>query len=275
MDKNHIVSFPNQLEINKIHCIDGIKGMKQLDNNSVDLTVTSPPYDNLRDYKGYKFDFKNIANELFRVLKLGGIIVWIVGDATINGSETGTSFKQALYFKEIGFNLHDTMIYEKTGASYPSINRYYQIFEYMFILSKGIPKTINLLKDKRNKWAGQENFGIRSKRNKNGILYKSEKTIVSEFGIRNNIWKYASGYGYSAEEDIAYDHPAIFPEQLAEDHILTWSSKGDLILDPMCGSGTTCKMAIRNQRNFIGFDISPEYVEIANKRISKVQRSMF
>ena len=265
------------LELNKIYCMDCLEGMKLLPNECIDLTVTSPPYDNLRTYNSYieqwSFEkFQAIAKELYRVTKQGGVVVWIVGDATINGSETGTSFKQALYFMECGFNLHDTMIYLKNGASFPAgknSNRYSQVFEYMFVFSKGKPTTANLLKDKPNKWAGSSTFGVSSNRQKNGGIKKGSKRTVGEFGYRNNVWEIPNGKGYSASDDIAYEHPAIFPEALAEGHILTWSNEGDLVLDPFMGSGTTAKMALLNNRHFIGFEISEEYCKIAEKRIQK------
>ena len=241
-------------------------------SDCIDLTITSPPYDNLRTYKGYTFDFENIAKQLYRITKPGGVVVWVVGDATIKGSETGTSFKQALYFKEVGFNLHDTMIYEKNSMSYPSSNRYTQIFEYMFIFSKSKPKTINLIKDKKNKWAGHSNWGNPSQRNKNGELISSPKRVVNELGIRNNIWRFNTGKGFSASDKIAHQHPAIFPEQLAKDHIISWSNPGDFVLDPMCGSGTTCKMTKQLNRKYIGIDISQEYIELAQKRLENTER---
>ena len=201
----------------------------------------------------------------------GGIIVWIVGDSTINESESGTSFVQALTFKKFGLNLHDTMIYQKNGPSYPSQNKYYQVFEYMFIFSKGRPKTFNPLRDRKNKWYGQKWSSKRSRRNKKGELknapfYMSES---GELGIRFNIWKYNRGAGYSTKDEIAYQHPAIFPEKLAEDHILSWSNEGEIIMDPMCGSGTTCKMARLTKRDFIGIDINSDYCKIAEKRLAQ------
>ena len=240
------------IETNKIYNMDCVDGLKLLDDESVDLTVTSPPYDNLRTYNGFTFDFETIAKELYRVTKQGGVVVWVVGDQTKNGSESGTSFRQALYFKEIGFNLHDTMIYEKNSSTFPSnpySNRYTQIFEYMFVLSKNTPKTINLLIDKKNNWAGYKDFS--------GVL----KNEVPELSPRNNIWKFVTSFNDKT------DHPAIFPEQLAQDHIISWSNENDLILDPFMGSGTTAKMARLNNRNFIGFEISKEYCELAEKRI--------
>ncbi|MBU5486456.1 site-specific DNA-methyltransferase [Clostridium sp. MSJ-11] len=254
------------LEFNKIYNMDCSHGLSLLDDNSIDLTVTSPPYDNLRNYNGYTFDFENIAKELYRVTKNGGVVVWVAGDATIKGSETGTSFKQALYFKEVGFNLHDTMIYEKNGCAFPSKNRYYQTFEYMFILSKGKPKTVNLIKDRKNKWG--KPWGKQSRRNKEGKLKEVDNYDSAEFGVRFNIWKINNGYGYSAKEKIAYEHPAIFPEQLAKDHILSWSNEGDIVLDIFMGSGTTAKMCIDTNRQYIGFEISEQYCNIAYNRLS-------
>lgn len=267
------------LEINKIYNMDCLEGMRKLPSSCIDLTVTSPPYDNLRDYNNevtWNFEkFKEIAKELFRITKPGGVVVWVVGDATINGSETGTSFRQALYFKDVcGFKLHDTMIYLKNGASFPAgknSNRYSQVFEYMFVFSKGKPATANLLKDKPNKWAGSSTFGVSSNRQKNGRIKKGSKRTVGEFGYRTNVWEIPNGKGYSASDDIAYEHPAIFPEQLAEDHIISWSNPGDIVLDPFLGSGTTAKMALLNNRNFIGFEISEEYCEIAEQRISQIK----
>lgn len=236
----------------------------------VDLVVTSPPYDGLREYNGYSFPFEETANELLRVCKGGGVIVWIIGDETVNGSESGTSFRQALYFKEIGFNLHDTMIYEKNGPAYPASeksNRYSQVFEYMFVFSKGKPATANLIKDKKNRWAGSKTFGANSERLTSGEIRKREGYVIQDVSYRNNIWKVNNGFGYSSQDEIAFQHPAIFPESLAADHINTWSNPGDLVYDPFGGSGTTAKMAHLLNRRWILSEISPEYCEIARKRL--------
>ena len=244
---------------------DCLEIMRQLPDGCIDLTVTSPPYDNLRDYEGFTFDFENVAEELYRITKDGGIVVWVVGDATIKGSETGTSFRQALYFKHIGFNLHDTMIYEKNSFSMPDTVRYYNIFEYMFILSKGKPKTLNLLKDKKNRWGGSESFGKGGNRDKS----KCKVITVNEYGMRNNIWRYNTGKGFSSKEAVASKHPAIFPDKLAEDHIISWSNEGDIIFDPMLGSGTTIKMAQQLNRTGIGCETSSEYEGIIKERIKQ------
>ena len=262
--------------INKIINEDSEKALKNLPVNCVDLTVTSPPYDDIRDYKGYNFTdsaLDSIIRELFRVTKLGGVVVWVVGDATINGSESGTSFRQALKFMEAGFKLHDTMIYEKNTSSFPAKrtgNRYTQIFEYMFVFCKDKIKTSNLICDKPNKWAGHTNWGKNTNRLKNGELQEtSDIKPVPDFSPRNNIWKYNIGKGFNSSEKESHEHPAIFPEQLAEDHIMTWSNEDDVVLDPFSGSGTTCKMAKKNKRKYIGIDISEDYCKLAEKIIAK------
>ena len=259
------------MEVNKIYNCDCLEGLKQLEPNSIPLTVTSPPYDDIRTYQGtctWNFDiFKSIANELYRVTKPGGIIVWVVGDATVNGGETGTSFKQALYFQEIGFKIHDTMIYEKNSSSFPArrdSKRYTQIFEYMFVFSKGkIRNDITLIADKKNKWAGHINWGSNTQYNKDGDMVTTNNIKpVPEFSMRNNIWKYNVGFN-----DKLVKHPAVFPEQLAEDCILSWSIEGDTVLDPFMGSGTTAKMAMLNNRNYIGFELNEEYYNGILKRL--------
>lgn len=261
---------------NKIICNASENCLKLIPNNSIDLVVTSPPYDDIRDYKGFQFNdniLQTIIKELYRILKKGGVIVWVIGDATVNGSESGTSFRQALKFIECGFKLHDTMIYEKNTSSFPAKrngNRYTQIFEYMFIFSKDKPKTVNLICDKANKWAGHTNWGKNTNRLKNGELQEtSDIKPVPEFSPRNNIWKYNIGKGFNSSDKESHKHPAIFPEQLAEDHILSWSNEGDLVLDPFSGSGTTCKMAKKNKRNYIGIEISDEYCKLSEEILMK------
>jgi DNA modification methylase len=253
------------LPLNTIYNQDCLEGMKLLDDNSIDLTVTSPPYDNLRTYNGFSWDFEGIAKELYRVTKEGGVVVWIVGDATIDGSETGTSFRQALYFKEIGFNLQDTMIYEKNGAGAVGSNKcYIQNFEYMFVFSKGKINTFNLIRDRKNKVVGK----MTTNTNRDKFNVDTERKYVEietkEYGRRFNIWKYNQTAGH---DKYSKQHSAPFPEQLAQDHIISWSNEGDIVLDPFMGSGTTAKMAILNNRQYIGFELSKKYCDLANKRI--------
>lgn len=262
------------LELNKIYCGDCLTIMKEMEDKCIDLTVTSPPYDNLREYKGYTFDFEGIARELFRITKDSGVVVWVVGDATKDGSETGTSFKQALYFKEIGFNLHDTMIYEKENYVPLNHNRYEQCFEFMFVISKGPPKTFNPIKipTKIKRSHGATSTPSESQ-NQNGSMSGARlnrKVTVQYSKIKNNIFRYKVGLNNSSNDPFVFQHPATFPERLAEDHIRSWSNEGDTVLDPFSGSGTTAKMAKINQRNYIGIDISQEYCAIAEKRLEKV-----
>ncbi|NIL33287.1 DNA-methyltransferase [Bacillus thuringiensis] len=259
--------------LNEVHNIDCLEGLRLLPDNHIDLTVTSPPYDDLRIYNGYSFDFENIAKELYRVTKQGGIVVWVVGDRTNNGSETGTSFKQALHFKELGFNLHDTMIYMKDSISFPDKTRYYQIFEYMFIFSKGKPKTINLIKDRENKWHDGKKRIKGHYRNSDGEIKRHNKeNLLQPYGVRFNVWRVSTGCNKSSKDKIAFKHPAIFPEKLAEDHILSWSNPGDIVLDPFMGSGTVAKMALLNDRNYLGYEISEEYCnEIIKPRLEGIE----
>jgi site-specific DNA-methyltransferase (adenine-specific) len=360
----------SSLPLNTILRGDSVEKLRNMPEESIDMVVTSPPYDDIRFYSdeftaafgktvqdfesesafkkalnsfrkekisekltannGYSFPFESIADELYRVTKPGGVVVWVVGDAVAKGSESGSSFRQALYFKDIGFNIHDTMIYEKNGTSFPARrdgNRYSQIFEYMFVFSKGKPKTHKLICDKPNKWTGwgsfndrfnfdsiEENFsesekqnlfslirkalksmgysetqegltiddegfdfkkvdyskigvGISTMRGKDGNLKSRVQKPVPEFSPRNNIWKYNTGKNFSTKDTIAFEHPAIYPETLAEDHILTWTEPGDVVLDPFVGSGTTTKMAHLNGRKWIGIDISEKYANLARERM--------
>ena len=256
------------IDINKNYNESNLETMAKMPDCFVDLTVTSPPYDGLRTYNGYSFPFEDIAKDLFRITKDGGVVVWIVGDATVKGSETGTSFRQALFFKEVGFDLFDTMIYAKPPRGAVGNNKtYWQTFEYMFILSKGKPKTINLINDRKNKESRKGDSG--TKRLENGDLLKVKRGGYSEYGRRTNIWEYGIGKGQSTKDNIAFEHPAIFPENLANDHIISWSNVNDLIYDPFMGSGTTAKMSILNNRNWIGSEISNEYCNIIEERIKK------
>lgn len=257
-----------EYKLNEMYNEDCLIGLKKIPDKCIDIVVTSPPYDNIRQYNGFVFDFENVAKELYRTLKDGGVIVWVVGDQTINGSESGTSFRQALYFINLGLNLHDTMIYSKGKVIFPDETRYHQSFEYMFVFSKGKPKTINLIKDRKNKCEGS--WGKRSFRQTDGTLKQKDKIVLEEYGVRFNIWEIMSGFGNSTRDNEAFEHPAIFPERLANDHIISWSKEEDVVLDPFMGSGTTAKMARINNRNYIGFEISKEYCEIAKKRLSQM-----
>ena len=257
------------MELNKIYCGDNCDLLGELPRECIDLVVTSPPYDDLRTYGGHTWDFYGVAWQLKRVLKLGGVIVWVVADATIKGSETGTSFRQALYFKEIGFNLHDTMIYSKgaQGGAKGSQYCYTQSFEYMFVLSVGKPRVINLIQDRKSIYY-KEGLKKSTMRRPNGDRIPF-KVPLKEYGKRTNVWEIRGGYMVGSTDKLSFQHPATFPEQLATDHILSWSNEGDTVLDPFTGSGTTCKAAKELGRNFLGFEINPEYCKIAERRIAQ------
>ena len=241
--------------------------LKELSDDSIDLVVTSPPYDNLRTYDdtmecwGWD-DFTETANELCRVLKPGGVIVWVVGDATLNGSETGTSFRQALYFKEIGLNLHDTMIYNKENYTPLTHNRYEQCFEYMFVFSKGKPRVFNPIKIDCKFGGKVEKYRKTQTDKKQAIRPRvdDEYRVTSDLKIHPNIFTYTCG-------QVRSGHPAAFPDGLARDMILSWSNEGDTVLDPFMGSGTTGRFANALGRDFIGIEIVPRYFEIAKDRI--------
>jgi site-specific DNA-methyltransferase (adenine-specific) len=247
---------------------DCLERMKEIPDASVDLVVTSPPYDNLRDYNGYSFEFEKIAMELTRVIKDGGVIVWVVGDATIKGSESGTSFRQSLYFKDVcRLNLHDTMIWNKGEFSAVGAlkTRYAPVFEYMFIFTKGKLATFNPIKDKPNKGAGRIISGNIRQADGTTKRMSSSGSVISEFGQRFNIWEMP---GVKSRKDTR--HPAPFPIALATDHILSWSNPGDIVLDPFLGSGTTGVAALDLDRRFIGIEISEEYFQIAQSRLQTI-----
>lgn len=254
-----------KIELNQIYCGDCVDIMNEMlkSNVQVDLTITSPPYDNLRKYNGsidWSFEkFKLVAEYLYKITKDGGVVVWIVNDATINGSETGTSFKQALYFKEVGFNLHDTMIWRKTNPM-PAVKtkRYFACFEYMFVFSKGVPKTFNPIMVDCKLGGKIYNSTCKNIGGENGRTKKN--FVLNKQRYKDNIWEIAVAQNKTG-------HPAVFPEKLAEDHILSWSNENDLIFGPFIGSGTTAIVAKRLKRNYIGSDIDSIYATMANNRV--------
>ena len=252
---------------------DCLDKMKDIPDQSIDLVLTSPPYDNLRTYKeslNWNFEiFQKVANELNRVTKKGGVIVWVAGDATVKGSETGSSFKQALYFKEIGLNLHDTMIYQKNSYPFPPNNRYYQQIEYMFVISKGSPKTFNGLRVPTT--YRKDTSEISTTRQKDGTTKAMKYQKGKADRLMDNIWPLNTGFMRTTKDKEAYKHPALFPDELAKRHIVSWSNEGDTVLDPFMGSGTTGKQAKLLNRNFIGIECVEEYFKIAQERINKVE----
>lgn len=249
--------------LNQIICGDNVEVMRQMPDKCIDLTVTSPPYDNLRTYNGFSFNFEEVAQELYRITKDGGVVVWVVGDETKRFCESLTSFKQAMFFVEdCRFNLLDTMIYYKQNyaPAYPNLKRYANQFEYMFVFSKGRPNAFNPLRvpkiENRN--------GMSGFRQRDGSIKRKKITTEGDTKEASNVWSYAVGFK-------SLGHPAPFPEQLAKDHIISWSNPGDLVFDPFLGSGTTAKMALLTGRNYLGCDISEEYCEIARRRVEQAQ----
>jgi DNA modification methylase len=266
------------MKMNKIYNESCLDTMSRMSDNFIDLTVTSPPYDNLRTYNDGsdktwgEHIWKPILQELYRVTKEGGVVVWVVGDATINGSETGVSFKQTLYAMECGFNLHDTMMYYKKNYPYPQKNRYANQFEYMFVFSKNKPLKFNPIRVKK----AAHKFGASGYRQKDGsIQRKITGNVNVDTKAASNVWQYAVGLNGSTSDKMAFEHPAIFPEKLAHDHIISWSNEGDVVYDPFMGSGTTAKMSKSTKRNYIGSEISEEYVNLANRRIAEMPQTLF
>ena len=262
------------MKINTYYNEDCLDTMKKMPDNFIDLVITSPPYDDLRTYDGYSFDFENTAKSLYRIMKTGGVIVWIVSDQTKDNDESGTSFRQVLYFKKIGFKLIDTMIWEKRNPAPCNPNlRYRQSFEYMFVISKGKIKTTNFITDVPNISVGK----IATKRIHTigkGYSNSDKKMVIGEYKRRSNIWKYSIG-SISVSDSLAHEHPAIFPEKLVRDHIISWSNEGDLVYDPFSGSGTTLIVARDFKRNYVGSEISSKYCEIIEQRLNPEQTRLF
>lgn len=245
-----------------IHCGDNCDVLGTFPRECIDLVVTSPPYDDLRTYGGHSWDFYGVAWQLKRVLKPGGVIVWVVADATKDGSETGTSMRQALHFQSLGLNIHDTMIWEKDAPQFPDENRYGQVWEYSFVFSNGKPATKNLIEDRDNVSFGRTISGTNRRADGSTVRQSCYGQPVKERGARFNVWNIPNTKGNGET-----DHPAPFPESLARDHILSWSNEGDVVLDPFNGSGTTTKMARAMGRKGIGIEINEDYCRIAVERL--------
>jgi site-specific DNA-methyltransferase (adenine-specific) len=272
------------MEINKTYNENCLITMSRMVDNFIDLTITSPPYDEIRNYNkgvgkisdefnGYSFEFERIARELYRITKKGGIVVWVVNDSIINGSESLNSFRQAIYFKEIGFKVHDTMIYRKLNPRPNAGTRYQQMFEYMFILSKGKPKTTNIgLRERSNKCNDKRVYRKKKfSRDQDGNFNENDY-FVKEMVPEYNIWDFYVGGGNTTNDKVAFKHPAIFPEELVKRHIESWSNESDIVYDPFMGSGTTSKMSILLNRNYVGSELSEEYCKIEEERLKELKK---
>ncbi len=259
----------------KFICGDNVEVLRQFPNDCIDLTITSPPYDNLRTYNGFEWVFEDIAKELYRVTKHGGVVVWVVGNETKNFCESLSSFKQALFFVEIcGFNLLDTMIYKKKSyaPAYPTLRRYASVFEYMFVFSKSRPKTFNELRESKEETSIRGNV-ISSFRQRDGSLKRKNTDRSKKDKAKTNVWEYLTGSN-AGEDKLKFEHPATFPDLLANDHIISWSNPGDIVLDPFGGSGTTAKMSILNDRHFIYIDCSQEYCDLSKERVANTTQDV-
>ena len=248
---------------------DCLEVMRGFPDACIDLVVTSPPYDNLRDYKGYRFDCPPVAVELLRVMKPGGVVVWVVQDAKVKGSRTLSSLEQAIAFRDAGWRVHDTMIWLKDSCPFPIRNAYQPVWEYMFAFSKGSPKTFSPIRKKNGQIKKLDQRS--SYRQKNGSLLRKEPYTTPSDSIEHNVFYYAAGHCQSTRDSFSFEHPATFPEALAKDQIISWTKPGDVVLDPFAGSGTTLKMAEEVGRQWIGIDISADYCEIAKQRVKVAQ----
>lgn len=254
-------------KLNHVYFGDNAEVLHSFPSKCIDLIVTSPPYCDLRSYNGFTLNYPKLLLELYRVMKDGGVIVWVDGDQVIDGSEQLYPFQHAFMFKNAGFNVHDTMIYQKKNFTHPDAYRYHDVFEYMFIFSKGAPKTFNPIHDRLNETRNSSRI-VSNKRRKDGSFYKRNvRKTISRYGKRHNIWVYKTGKNVDSTDPLAFRHPAVFPQLLAQDHILSWSNENDIILDPFAGSGTTLRMAKILNRKYIGIEISEEYKYIIDSRL--------
>lgn len=251
---------------------DCVRYLDTLEDECLKFVITSPPYDDIRRYQGYSFDFESVASALARVLRPGGVIIWNVADATRNGSETGTSMRQALRFMELGLRLHDTMIYEKRNPMPTSrtARRYHQAWEYVFCLSKGTPETFNPIMVPTKHGHARANMRHRGRNGNTGY----NKTKRNSHTKVRNIFTYTIGGGHTTADREAHGHPALMPERMAEDQILTWTNPGDTVFDPFNGAGTSGKMAVKNHRNYIGTEVSREYCDLSRLRIGRILTTM-
>jgi site-specific DNA-methyltransferase (adenine-specific) len=258
---------------NQIVCCDCLEGMAGLPDECIPFTLTSPPYDGIRTYDGLaEWDFMAVARELYRITMPGGVVVWVVQEQIIDGSESGETSRQRLAFAEIGFRLHYTMVMGKTGGHQNSALRYGRPLEYAFILSKGRPRYFSPLRDKPNKEAGK--VKVFKNRKPDGSFAPVRRRMTAPFGIRSAIWTYPTGRNVTAKEAYAFGHPALMPEQMAEDHILSWTKVGDLVFNPFAGGGTALKMALLNYRRYLGFEINPRFVKIARRRLREAEAKL-
>lgn len=258
------------INVEGIHEGECSKVMSGWPADCIDMVLTSPPYADLLNYRGFKFDLAAIARQLFRVLKDGGVMVWVIGDKTVDYSRQMIPYTHAFGLRDAGFCIYDVMIYSKPAGRYMNRYRYPNVYEHMIVASKGKPKTFNPIMVKTKKPGDSRNTTIlhRDADNNRTLGYRT----TAEERPHDNIWKYSPGFG--AVDRYAFEHPAVFPEKLARDQIISWSNPNDIVLDPMCGSGTTLKMARVYGRRYAGIDVAPEYLEIVRRRLRECSPNM-
>jgi site-specific DNA-methyltransferase (adenine-specific) len=254
--------------MNRIELADCVEGMRTLPDDCIPLTVTSPPYDDLRKYGGHLFDFEATAGELWRVTAPGGVVVWVVQEQVTSGAESGTSSVQRLGFRAAGFRLHSTLVMMRNSFRFSHRNRYSQVTQYAFVLSKGAPRTVNLLRDRPNRTAGGRTKKCYRTPDGELVTRRLPGRFTPPYGVRGNVWEYEAGGGKSTRDAYTVAHPAIMPERMAKDHIVSWSRPGDLVFDPFVGSGTTAKMALLADRRYLGYEVHEPYFEIARRRLT-------
>ncbi len=253
---------------NRIINADCIKATARLPANSIDLVMFSPPYDGIRDYKkGWIFDFPALGKNLYRLVKDGGVCAVVINDGTQDFAKSLTSFRLVLNWCDTaGWRLFETCIYQRDGNPGAWWKRRFRVdHEYIFLFLKGKkPKTF----DKEplmvpSKHAGRIYSG--TDRLTSGKFKKIDHKPVKRMKCRGTVWKYPTSNTEGNRTKL--QHPATYPDPLAQDIIQCFSEPGDTVLDPMCGSGTTCVMAMKMKRQYMGIDINEEYCQIARKRL--------
>lgn len=260
------------LPINTILHGDSAEVMQSFPDKCIPLTVTSPPYAKMRLYGGHDYTwetFKSVATQLVRITMEGGVICWVVRNQIVKERENLQAEKEKLFFADdLGLWPHQTIIGAPKGVPLPQSRRYASNFDYVYVFSKGHPRIVNIIRDRRNSRFGdlKSNRLIRESNGSERLACGGEYAIA-KWGFRSNLWSYSTGGNHTATDRISAKHPARMGEPLAEDLIISFSKPGDLVFDPFAGAGTSLKMALLNQRQWLGVEIFDEYVELIEKRM--------
>lgn len=263
-----------EFELNEIYCIDCVEGMKKIPDNSVDIVVTSPPYDGIRDYNGFNFDLHETGRGLIRILKEGGIVAMVIQDQTKNFGKTLTSFKTIIdWCDNIGFKLFECVIYRKHGSEGAWwTNRFRVDHEYMPIFLKGEkPQYFNKENLKVPSIHGGKVMTGSGSRRTDGKTNARVTRPINTMKCRGTIWNYLMA---GDKDPIKRQHPAPFPDQIPLDFIECFCPPGGVVLDPFMGSGSTAVAAKKLNRKYIGFDTSEEYIKIAHARLRNTETQL-